>query len=412
MVIDFGMLPPEINSGRMYTGAGSGPLLAVAATWDALAAELHSAAALYSSAISGLLTLWQGTASLTMATAAAPYGAWMSATAVRAEQTATQAKVAAAAFETAFAATVPPSVIAANRAQLLTLVATNFFGQNAPAIMATQAEYGEMWAQDAAAMYGYAGSSAAASQLAPFRPPPQITNPGGSAGQAAAVGRATGTVSGAHAQALPQLMTATHSSLRSLANPLAATVPSADPPSPSSLASSLSNLNSFITGPLSPLSLFSIGGTPELLGAQCYLLPQAGVNLTSAADKLAATPAASGAGLVLSPTPALGTGVSAGLGRAGLVGGLSVPQGWAAAAPAVKPVAAVFAETSPAGSAVAAAAPGEGTLFGNTALSSLAGRAIAGSGDTPARSAGAGLGPAAAEASGPVNIFIVPAAPQ
>lgn len=60
MAIDFGMLPPEINSGRMYTGAGPGPLLAVAATWDALAAELHSAAAVYSSAISGLLTLWQG----------------------------------------------------------------------------------------------------------------------------------------------------------------------------------------------------------------------------------------------------------------------------------------------------------------------------------------------------------------
>lgn len=40
-MLDFGALPPEINSGRMYAGPGSGPLLAAAAAWDALAAELY-----------------------------------------------------------------------------------------------------------------------------------------------------------------------------------------------------------------------------------------------------------------------------------------------------------------------------------------------------------------------------------
>ncbi|WP_138984911.1 PPE domain-containing protein, partial [Mycobacterium avium] len=29
--MDFGAYPPEYNSGRMYVGAGSGPLLAAAA---------------------------------------------------------------------------------------------------------------------------------------------------------------------------------------------------------------------------------------------------------------------------------------------------------------------------------------------------------------------------------------------
>lgn len=48
-MLDFGALPPEINSGRMYAGPGSGPLLAAAAAWDALAAELYSAAASYGS---------------------------------------------------------------------------------------------------------------------------------------------------------------------------------------------------------------------------------------------------------------------------------------------------------------------------------------------------------------------------
>ena len=58
--------------------------------------------------------------------------------------------------------TVPPPVIAANRSLLAALVATNFFGQNTPAIAATEIQYAEMWAQDAVAMYGYAASSASA----------------------------------------------------------------------------------------------------------------------------------------------------------------------------------------------------------------------------------------------------------
>ena len=66
-------------------------------------------------------------------------------------------------------------MIAANRAQLASLVATNLLGQNTPAIAATEVHYAEMWAQDAAAMYGYAGSSAAATQVPPFTPRRQRT---------------------------------------------------------------------------------------------------------------------------------------------------------------------------------------------------------------------------------------------
>ena len=73
------------------------------------------------------------------------------------------------------------------------LVATNFLGINTAAIMATEAQYAEMWAQDAAAMYGYAGSSAAAATLTPFTPPQQNTNPAGLAAQSAAVANSGGT---------------------------------------------------------------------------------------------------------------------------------------------------------------------------------------------------------------------------
>ena len=174
--MDFAVLPPEINSGRMYAGPGSGSMVAAAAAWDGLAAQLHSTAASYSSVISGLTAGWQGASSAAMAAAAAPYAAWISAAAAAAEQAAAQARAAASAYQTAFAATVPPPVIAANRSQLASLVATNLFGQNTAAIAATEGQYADMWAQDVAAMYGYAGSAAVATQLTPFTEPPQTTS--------------------------------------------------------------------------------------------------------------------------------------------------------------------------------------------------------------------------------------------
>jgi PPE-repeat protein len=157
--VDWAALPPEINSGLMYAGPGSGPMLAAAAAWDVLAAELYSTASSYGSVISDLTSEWLGPSSISMAAAATPYVSWITATAGQADATGAQAKAAVAAYEAAFAMTVPPPVIAANRALLMALIATNFFGQNTPAIMATKAQYMEMWAQDAAAMFGYAGAS-------------------------------------------------------------------------------------------------------------------------------------------------------------------------------------------------------------------------------------------------------------
>ncbi|OBK29728.1 hypothetical protein A5634_17865 [Mycobacterium asiaticum] len=176
----------------MYTGPGSAPMLAAMAAWDATAAEMRSAATAYESVISTLIgDGWLGPASATMAAAVAPYLSWLSGTSVQAEQTAAQAAAAAAAYEAAYAMTVPPAVVAANRARLLALVATNFFGINTPAIAATEAEYAEMWAQDATAMYVYASSAAEAATLTPFAEPAQTTNPSGPAAQAAAVSQAT-----------------------------------------------------------------------------------------------------------------------------------------------------------------------------------------------------------------------------
>ena len=330
--MDFAALPPEVNSGRMYAGAGSGPMLAAAAAWDGLAAELSSAAGSYRSVVSGLTGgAWLGPASVSMAAAAAPYVAWMSTTAERAAQSADQVRLAAAAYEAAFAATVPPPVIAENRALLMSLVATNIFGQNSAAIAAAEAHYAEMWAQDATAMYGYASGSAAASRLTPFTAPPQDTNLAGVGAQAAAVGQATGTSAAANtASVLSRFVSTLPNVLQGLASGAA----SGDP-----IATSADFLNyasgwTFVASGV----LFILG--PLLTGPIAGALPAtfpgwSGVGLGAAGLLGAGTPGA--AGLVTAGTStSLGpTGVLAGLGRSGSIGGLSVPPTWAGAAPAI-----------------------------------------------------------------------------
>jgi len=181
--MEFLVSPPEVNSLRVHAGVGSGSMVAAAAAWDELAANLQSAAASFGSVASGLSgRWWQGPSSTAMREAAAPYVAWLSEAATQAERAAAQARVTVGAFEAAFAATVHPAVVAANRAQLVSLAASNMFGQNASAIAAVEAEYEHMWAQDVAAMVGYhAAASAAGGQLMPWRQLPQSLSAQGSA---------------------------------------------------------------------------------------------------------------------------------------------------------------------------------------------------------------------------------------
>ena len=221
--MDFGALPPEVNSARMYAGPGPGSMLSAASAWDGLATELRSTASSYGSVITELTDeSWVGPSSTAMAAAATPYVAWLNAAAEGAEQTAAQAKSAASAYQAAFGMMVPPPLIAANRAQLASLTATNLFGLNTPAIATNEAQYGEMWAQDATAMYGYAGNSAAASTLTAFTAPPSTTNQAGVASQAAAVAQAAGTSTGAGVQStLSQLTSAVPTALQNLASPAA-----------------------------------------------------------------------------------------------------------------------------------------------------------------------------------------------
>jgi|SRR5271166_916045 len=333
-MLDFAALPPEMNSARMYSGPGSAPMLSAAAAWNTMAAEMRSAAACYGSVVSGLTSQsWLGPSSTSMLAAAAPYLEWLSSTATQAEQAGTQAHAAATAFESAFAMTVPPAVVAANRAELAMLVATNVLGQNTPAIAATEAQYAEMWAQDAAAMNGYASASSAATQLTPLSAPQSPTNADGVAGQTAAVAQAAQTPAGTVQSTLSSATSSTSgSSSGSLLSYLAGLLSGTD----NSALGTFWNGNYFSTA-VTNGALAGGPFNPEfILGtlAGFNFLNNAGQAATGAAatTSLGDMPGLGSAALVSAESAGLGGAGSVGVGHAHLVGALSVPPSWSSAA--------------------------------------------------------------------------------
>ncbi|OCB45155.1 PPE family protein [Mycobacterium parascrofulaceum] len=380
-MVDFGALPPEINSGRLYAGPGSGPMMAASAAWDEIAAEVATAASACSSVVSELTGgPWVGAAASSMLAAVAPYTSWLGAVSAMAEETASQGRAAAAAFEAAFAMTVPPPVIAANRELLATLIATNFFGQNSAAIAATEAQYMQMWAQDAASMYGYAAASVTASTLAPFDPPPNTTNPDAAADQALAVTRAVQQPAGNTAQAA-----ADASSQLATPQVLSATTSQTTQQVTTAGALSTTTGNSLQDVLPSPTNWWSLtpGNYTTILKQSTSVLYQSNGLASfgmSMGQQLTFGPggATAGAGGAWFPTPQfaqLGLGnlgnigggaVSAGAGTASHVGSLSVPQQWATLTSAVGPDAAgveiipvdvAGAATSPPGNALLRGVP-------------------------------------------------------
>jgi PPE-repeat protein len=349
--MDYGSFPPEVNSARMYAGPGSGPMLAAASSWNLLAAELRSAANSFEWLVTGLASQgWWGPSASAMMAAAEPYMTWMSVTAEQAEQTAAQAYSAADAHASAYAMTVPPQAIATNRVLMTALVKTNALGQNTPAIAATEARYGQMWAQDAVAMYRYAAASATATQLSPFPAAPETTRSEGEDGPAGASLDAAKT----HSQ-VPN-------ALRNMASPADGTRPS-DPDwhwtkffdglfdgtwghdDGSGL-----NINAQLWNTIAATGIFDPGGNIEGMSGLATLgflargmdggavaLSRGGLDATPGMT-LAST-ATAGAESAGRAVGGAGSPVSAGVGRATLVGSLSAPPSWAAATPAAAPTA-------------------------------------------------------------------------
>ena len=358
--MDFAAFPPEIISGQMYSGPGAEPLLAAAAGWESLAGELQSTATGYSSAVAELTEAWQGPSAATMAAATAPYVSWLSTTAAQAKDAAARAAAAAGAYETAFTGTVPPPVIAANRSQLATLLATNVFGQNTAAIAALETQYAAMWLQNATTMNTYA-AAAAAVPATPFAVPPSVSDPAGPAAQSAAAANAAATSTGAGASSIFGRF---DSWLGGLAGYPSGTGLYED------LFAAMVAVTKTSTFANSSMSVPNLG----MVQFKTFYKP---------APTVVDIPASAlGAALRTGTPPVIGVAgtvaaVSAGTGEANLVGRLSVPPAWATATPAIRLAATALPEAGLAGAAPAADT--SRGLLAPMALGSLAGGALGGS---------------------------------
>lgn len=290
--MNFATLPPEINSGRMYEGPGSGSTTEAATAWERLAARLYTTAADYHAVTARLAA---------MPETAAPYIDWLTATAACAEQAATRAAASASAHETALAAIVPPPEIDANRAQRRSLAIGNCLGQTSAAIADADAHYEQMWARNADAMHAYAGASADASTMTPFTlPPADAVSAYPGAATTWAVKSAPMVVSAGR-----QVMTTIPEALRAL---------------------SLSPRATFDT-PLRP-------ATPSLSKLSSLSAPSgAAISRLNSLNKAAAL-----RWLLPDQGGARGPTIIAGFGRATSSGELSVPPSWATAATTPTPV--------------------------------------------------------------------------
>lgn len=165
-------------------------------------------------------------------------------------------------------------MIAANRSLVMTLIATNILGQNTAAIAAAEAEYAEMWAQDAVAMYAYAASSAVATRLTPFTEPPRTTDSSAVARQSAAIAQSA-------ASDIPSELSALINVTPTMLQGLAAT-PSAAAATPAAsiieaiypITAALRPFFAAVTGAYSPIGAIIVPGGWWLLSLQALGLSQ------------------------------------------------------------------------------------------------------------------------------------------
>jgi PPE-repeat protein len=382
--MSFSLIPPEINSALMYSGAGSGPLLEAATAWDGLAADLETTATQYQTAVTNLTTgPWLGPSSAQMAAAAAPYISWLQGTAATAAQTGAQAKVAAAAYQTAYASMVPPPEIAANRAELATLVANNFLGQNTGAIATNEANYLDMWIQDALGMDTYQVNSQQAAALPAHTAAPQVAS-----GSLASAATTPATASSSSSSVIEGLLgdfaqlfgvsgtAPTSFSAANLTSFLSGIGPALGGPAALTSPATLTGVQEvYYMGMLgsTPARMFMSSGSSAGSGATGTLANMSD-SLLDNVGKLVDSKAATVLGGVGGQLQKWGAGIQASLASAHRVGGLSIPNAWHGLAPEMARAAPTLPATSVAAPIMTGGLPG--SPFSQGLMGALAGRGV------------------------------------
>lgn len=191
VLVQYWGLAPEINAIRLTTGPGAAVLAPVIAAYETAGINhLEQGAQQITTATSTAAGSWQGSGGAAMLAAAVPKSEWQIEAAAHAEKAVALLSEAAAAYAAAVSSTIPYPVVIANRIREATLQATNIIGQNTPAIIESNVEYGEYWSQNASAMTAYAaaGTGIVAGLGVPLRPAVLTGNPAAAAAGAAAMG--------------------------------------------------------------------------------------------------------------------------------------------------------------------------------------------------------------------------------
>lgn len=174
--MEFITLPPEVTSALIHSGPGPQSLIEASNAWQRIGTDLDETSQSYVTVISELSQGWGGPSEAAMSNAVEPYLTWLRNTAQQCQQLGNSALAATVAFNSAVTTVVPVATVTANRVQLAQLLATNGFGKNLAAIAETEAQYQEMWVNNASALYRYEASSAQATTLSLFTSPPTIVN--------------------------------------------------------------------------------------------------------------------------------------------------------------------------------------------------------------------------------------------
>jgi PPE-repeat protein len=379
--MSYSLIPPEINSALMASGAGSGPLLEASAAWSSLASDLESTATQYQTLVTNLVTgSWLGPSSAQMASATAPYIAWLQGTAATAAQTGVQAQAAATAYQSAYASMVPLPVIEANRTELATLVSNNFLGQNTGAIATNEAEYLDMWIQDALTMDTYQVNSQAASALPAQSAAPQVAS-----GAMAPVSAAAATPAASSSSVIEGLLGDFAELFGVAANPGPTTLDAAG--LTSWLGTVATSVAADPTAALLPVQVTYYMGMLGSMPARMFMSSgssassAAGSTLASTSDTLMANVGkfvdgkmANVMGGVGNQLARWGSAISASMASGQHVGGLSVPNAWHGLAPEMSRAAPVLPATSVAAPQMTHGLPS--SPFSQGLMGALAGRGM------------------------------------
>lgn len=304
--------PPEVISGEIYAGAGAGPLTAAATALHSLASELETTATGWTNQIATWTAAngWTGTGAAAATAAAETYISWLNTTATEVTTAATQAAASAAAFTTAYGSVVSPALIATNRAAYAAALAAMPF--SATTVATLEAQYETYWAQDVAAMGVYQSTSLANSAL------PALVGPDGSVNGISTASDTAGTAAAADPAS---------STLSDLFNAYDGFVGT---PAVSNAINGAVNTTAWWIGNTIPTAVslgHTLGGVPSI--AVSDVAPADGAGITE--GLMVGSVSGGGMGMGGAGTLA-GAASSASVGEAQMIGKLSVPPGWSAAA--------------------------------------------------------------------------------